>query len=83
MGADALHRETGDALLAGYFLLYDGHEYVIGDITRPAVALIDHHIRKTNRTGGELRSPGRRSRRPRPRSTLRSSPRQDCRYLPE
>lgn len=44
MGADALYRETGDAVLAGYFLLHDGHEYVIGDITRPAILLIDHYI---------------------------------------
>jgi uncharacterized protein len=53
MGADSLHRETGDALLAGYFLLHDGHEYVIGDITRPAVALIDHHIRKASGKAGQ------------------------------
>ena len=44
MGADALFRETGDGELAGYFLLHDGHEYLIGDITRPAIRLIDHFI---------------------------------------
>lgn len=44
MGADALFRETGDGLAAGYFLLHDGHEYALGDITRPAVDLIQHHI---------------------------------------
>lgn len=42
MGADALMRETGDAVLAGYFLLHDGHEYLIGDITRPVANLLDH-----------------------------------------
>ncbi len=42
MGADALMRETGDAVLAGYFLLHDGHEYLIGDITRPVAQLLDH-----------------------------------------
>ena len=42
MGADALMRETGDAVLAGYFILHDGHEHLIGDIVRPAVKLIDH-----------------------------------------
>lgn len=43
MGADAMMKETGDAVLAGYFLLHDGHEYIIGDLVRPAVRLIDHH----------------------------------------
>ncbi|TIT07964.1 MAG: hypothetical protein E5W74_24775 [Mesorhizobium sp.] len=44
MGADALYRETGDGVAAGYFLLHDGHEYALGDITRPTVDLIQHHI---------------------------------------
>lgn len=44
MGADALYRETGDAILAGYFLIHDGHEYVIGDVTRPTLQLIDLYI---------------------------------------
>ncbi|PBB98389.1 hypothetical protein [Mesorhizobium sp. WSM3862] len=44
MGADALFREAGDGVAAGYFLLHDGHEYALGDITRPAVDLIQHHI---------------------------------------
>jgi hypothetical protein len=43
MGADALFRESGDAVLAGYFLLHDGHEYLVGDWTRPSVALLKHH----------------------------------------
>lgn len=43
MGADALYRESGDAVLAGYFLLHDGHEYLVGDWTRPSVALLQHH----------------------------------------
>ena len=41
MGADALYSECGDALLAGYFLLHDGHEYLSGDVTRPMVAAIE------------------------------------------
>ena len=28
---------TGDAILAGYFLLHDGHEYVVGDVAREAL----------------------------------------------
>jgi hypothetical protein len=36
MGADALFREEGDAVLSGYFLLHDAHEYLLGDIGRPA-----------------------------------------------
>lgn len=46
MGADALFRETGDAVLAGYFILHDGHEYPFGDVTRPAVDLIQHWVAK-------------------------------------
>ncbi|TJV33912.1 MAG: hypothetical protein E5X87_11425 [Mesorhizobium sp.] len=41
MGADALFRESGDGVLAGYFLLHDAHEYLLGDISRPAVLDID------------------------------------------
>ena len=44
MGADALFSETGDTIAAGYFLLHDGHEYLLGDWTRPAVQLLDHHL---------------------------------------
>ncbi len=60
MGADALMRETGDAVLAGYFILHDGHEYLIGDITRPALKLLDHYYttehrrRYRNRPAGHL-----------------------------
>ena len=43
-GADALHRETGDSLLAALFLLHDGHEYWFGDITTPVQKLIVHTI---------------------------------------
>lgn len=43
MGSDALYHESGDAGLAGYFVLHDGHEYLTGDITRPAVAMIGHY----------------------------------------
>lgn len=34
-GADAILRETGDAHLAAYFLLHDGHEHVLKDKTTP------------------------------------------------
>jgi hypothetical protein len=44
MGADALMNETGDQVLAGYFLLHDAHEALTGDITRPMVQLIDHFL---------------------------------------
>lgn len=36
VGADALMRETGRADYAAAFLLHDGHEAYMGDITRPA-----------------------------------------------
>lgn len=44
MGADALFNETGDTVLAGYFLLHDGHEYLTGDGTRPMVDRIQLQI---------------------------------------
>lgn len=40
MGADALINETGDTVLAGYFLLHDAHEAWIGDQSRPATELL-------------------------------------------
>ncbi|TPN16204.1 hypothetical protein FJ973_05805 [Mesorhizobium sp. B2-1-3] len=46
MGADAIFRETGDSVLAGYFLIHDGHEYPFGDITRPAVDIIQYWVAK-------------------------------------
>ncbi|MER9870255.1 hypothetical protein NKJ35_24310 [Mesorhizobium sp. M0136] len=46
MGADAIFRETGDSVLAGYFVLHDGHEYPFGDVTRPAVDLIQYWVEK-------------------------------------
>lgn len=46
MGADALFRETSDSVLAGYFLIHDGHEYPFGDVTRPAVDIIQHWVGK-------------------------------------
>lgn len=42
VGADLLFKETGDRKLAGYFLLHDAHEYLIGDIPRPVAKLLDH-----------------------------------------
>ena len=35
MMADAALAETGDAFLAAHCLLHDGHEWIIGDMTRP------------------------------------------------
>ncbi|MGC0054857.1 hypothetical protein ACNSPG_17695 [Brucella pituitosa] len=40
MGADALINETGDPVLAGYFLLHDAHEAWIGDQSRPTTELL-------------------------------------------
>lgn len=40
MGADALWRETGRRDLAAAFLLHDGHEFVIGDITTPVAGAL-------------------------------------------
>lgn len=44
LGADALFAETGDAVLAGYFVLHDGHEHLLGDWTRPSVEALIHHM---------------------------------------
>lgn len=52
MGADALFRETGDSVLAGYFLIHDGHEYPFGDVTRPAVDVIQHWVGKLAASAG-------------------------------
>lgn len=45
LGADALFAETGDAVLAGYFVLHDGHEYRFGDWPRPSVEAVIHHAK--------------------------------------
>lgn len=43
LGADALYYETGgDDVAAGYFVLHDGHEFLLGDMTRPVVDYLDH-----------------------------------------
>lgn len=52
-GADALFAETGDVVLAGYFLLHDGHEYLLGDWTRPAVDAVELAAVKELRTAGK------------------------------
>lgn len=44
LGADALFAETGDALLAGYFLLHDAHEALFGDWPRPSVVAVSYHL---------------------------------------
>jgi len=44
MGAAAIVRETGNEQLGAYFLLHDGHEYLIGDTTRPFQDLLAHEI---------------------------------------
>ncbi len=40
MGAEALLAEGEDSLIAALFLLHDGHEYLIGDKTRPFQMLL-------------------------------------------
>lgn len=50
--ADALYAETGDAVLAGCGLLHDGHEYLIGDLTRPFASLIALNVACVMREGG-------------------------------
>lgn len=40
MGAEALLNEGEDSLIAALFLLHDGHEYLIGDKTRPFQVLL-------------------------------------------
>lgn len=40
MGAEALLNEGEDSLIAALFLLHDGHEYLIGDKTRPFQMLL-------------------------------------------
>jgi hypothetical protein len=35
LGSDAILRATGDRRLAAYFLIHDGHEYLIGDDNTP------------------------------------------------
>ncbi|NMG39844.1 hypothetical protein GRZ55_11370 [Chelativorans sp. ZYF759] len=40
MGADAVFSETGDPVAAGYFLLHDAHEALLGDVPRPTADLI-------------------------------------------
>jgi hypothetical protein len=44
LGAEALDFETGDKVLAGYFLLHDGHEYRFGDWPSPSVDAIAHRL---------------------------------------
>lgn len=42
MGADAIFAETGDAIAAAYFVLHDVHEYLLGEIPRDTVAIVEH-----------------------------------------
>lgn len=66
VGAKAILEETGSARLAQLFLLHDGHEFLLGDITRPAqaticaffAALMGQHLKKQNAdTCSELSTP--------------------------
>lgn len=56
MGAEAILNETGDAYRAALFLLHDGHEYLTGDLPRPAAVFIARELEAM--LPGELR--GRR-----------------------
>lgn len=40
MGADAVFTETCDPVAAGYFLLHDAHEALLGEVPRPTADLI-------------------------------------------
>lgn len=42
IGADAAYEETGDPQLAGYFLVNDAHEFVLGDWTNPMQRWLQH-----------------------------------------
>lgn len=56
MGADALYTEIGDTLAAGYFLLHDGHEYLLGDWTRPVVQHLDAIVARHSDETGMVRA---------------------------
>ncbi|NGO64231.1 hypothetical protein G6N76_11135 [Rhizobium daejeonense] len=58
MGAEALLNEGEDSLIAALFLLHDGHEYLIGDKTRPFQMLLAEMMdaRFGTGTGLKLRS---------------------------
>ncbi len=60
MGADALYNETGDAVLAGCFLIHDGHEYQLGDWVSPAIDALDHWLVKLH-DGHERQRPLQRA----------------------
>jgi len=44
LGAESLYVATGSARLAALFTLHDGHEYVIGDWTSPAVEALAERL---------------------------------------
>ncbi|MGV1768759.1 hypothetical protein ACQZ6B_01155 [Agrobacterium vitis] len=46
MGTEALLNERADSMLAALFLFHDGHEYLLGDWTRPAQDAIAAVIRQ-------------------------------------
>lgn len=45
-GCDTLYRETGDRLTAAAFLLHDGHEFAIGDMTTPTLDAVTVYSRR-------------------------------------
>jgi len=55
-GADAIERETGDPLLAAWFLLHDGEEHLVGDKATPVARL---HAEHAARLAGEREGIGR------------------------
>lgn len=52
IGCDAILDETGDGMLATYFLLHDAHEYLSGDWTAPQQAAMAEFVRQVLKQHG-------------------------------
>lgn len=53
MGADAILNEGGDELTAALFLLHDGHEYKLGDDSRPKQDLLYAMLKQVSPEAGD------------------------------